>query len=63
MITKTITLRPEVSQLRIAEERPVKPLTAEQIRRLYHDPDATVPEHTLDDLVQGMRHFYGFKSE
>lgn len=42
---------------------PVRPLTAEQLKALYHDPEAIVPDHTLDDLVQGMKRFYGFKTQ
>lgn len=36
-------------------------LTAEDLKRLYHDPDGIIPEHTLDDLVEGMRRVLGIQ--
>ena len=32
-----------------------EPLTDEQLRQLYADPNDIIPAHTLDDLVQGMK--------
>jgi hypothetical protein len=38
-----------------------KSLSAEELKRLYADPDDIIPEHTLDDLVQGMRRVLGIQ--
>lgn len=40
-----------------------EPLTDEQLRQLYADPNDIIPAHTLDDLVQGMARELGIRTE
>lgn len=56
--TTTIPTKPEEES-----GEPAEPLTAAQLKRIYHDPNSIVPDHTLDDLVQGLKRCYGFKTE
>lgn len=53
--------RTKASQQEELSPRPAEPLTAEQTKDLYQDPDSIIPEHTLDDLVQGMRRVWGLQ--
>lgn len=53
--------RTKASQQEEPSPGPAEPLTAEQLKDLYQDPDSIIPEHNLVDLVQGMRRVWGFQ--